>query len=706
MKLVMLSVTALALSVASVAAAAADTVSYVYVSDTLKEPGTQTVERSDDGLYTVKFIYKNNGRGPELTEHYRLAADGSFSEYHVTGTSTYGATVDEHFERNGDLAQWHSTTERGEMAAAGPLMYVPLNSSNAPLSVFVASLLKRADAAMPLAPNGTLRLRRLDEVDVERDGVKQKVQLLAQTGLGLQPWLYWATTGAEPRLFASADLSGEIFIEAGWQGNRALLEARQRTAEQQLLRDQATRLRHPLTGLTVIRNARIFDSEAATLLPASDVYVLRGRITQIRPAGSDARDADQELDAANRVMLPGLFDMHAHVWRWNGPLDLAAGVTSIRDMGNNNKSLQTLLDDVSAGRILMPQISPCGFLEGRSPFSSSNGIQISTLDEAKLAVDWYAQRGYLQLKIYNSFPKEHLRQTVAYAHSRGMRVSGHVPAFMRAAEVVEQGFDEIQHINQVMLNFLVTPETDTRTLERFRLPAEKVDGLDFNSKPVKDFLALLAKGPTVIDPTLATFDFMQQTDGELAAAYAAVADHMPPDVRRGFFVGSMAIPDAATDARYKRSYAKMVDFVGRMYRAGVPLVAGTDQLPGFTLQAELDLYVKAGLTPAQVIQIATRNGAKYSGTSRDRGSIVPGKLADLVLIDGEPTRNINDIRRVALVITQGHWLSPKELHEEMGIVPFVEAPPVFRLLLKAPVADASGSEGASGRERGTAAHQH
>ena len=111
-----------------------------------------------------------------------------------------------------------------------------------------------------------------------------------------------------------------------------------------------------------------------------------------------------------------------------------------------------------------------------------------------------------------------MRETVAYAHSRGMRVSGHVPAFMRAREVVEQGFDELQHINQVMLNFLVTPETDTRTLERFRLPAEQASTASISTRAAfRDFIALLASRQTVVDPTLATFDFMQQKDGDMAA---------------------------------------------------------------------------------------------------------------------------------------------------------------------------------------------
>ena len=677
------------------AASAAETVTYTFVNDQIGTPGRQVVERSDDGLYTVSFIYKNNGRGPEFTERYRLAPDGSFTQYHVTGTSTMGAKVDEHFERRGTRAEWRSTTERGAATVAGPAMYVPLAGSYAPNSVFLAALTKSVDGSIPLLPNGTLRMRKLDEIEVTNGSETRKVQLIAQTGIGLQPWFQWITTGPEPRLFAVADLAGEIFIEAGWEGSRVRLEERQRIAEKAALRERAERLRHPLSGLTVIRNARVFDSDTATLQPAADIYVLRGRVTQVLQAGSPARDADQEIDAAGRVLLPGLFDMHAHVWRWGGLLDLAAGVTSVRDLGNNNGTLQATLDETAAGSLLMPQITPCGFLEGRSPFSSSNGITVSTLDEAKRAVDWYAQRGYPQLKIYNSFPKEIVRETVAYAHSRGMRVSGHVPAFMRAAEVVEQGFDEIQHINQVMLNFLVTPETDTRTIERFRLPADKVADLDFDAKPVQDFIALLANRQTVIDPTLATFNFMQQRDGELSVAYAAIADHMPPDVRRGFYVGAMDIPDDATDARYKRSYAKMIDFVGRLYRAGVPLVAGTDAIPGFTLQSELALYVEAGLTPSQALQIATRNAARYTGTSRDRGSVVAGKLADLVLVDGDPTRDINDLRKVALVITQGHWLSPKEMHTELGIAPFVDAVPAVRLIARAAVSPSLAGAGLS-----------
>lgn len=238
---------------------------------------------------------------------------------------------------------------------------------------------------------------------------------------------------------------------------------------------------------------------------------------------------------------------------------------------------------------------------------------------------------------------------------------------------MEQGYDEIQHINQVMLNFFVTPETDTRTLARFYLVADRTDALDFDSKPVQDFIALLAEKQVVIDPTLATFEFLHQREGQLSPIVADVADHLPPDVQRGRRAAEMDIPDDATGARYKRSFDKLVEFTGRMYRAGVPLVAGTDELPGFTLQRELELYVQAGLTPAQALQVATWNGAKYSRTLDDAGSIVPGKRADLVLVDGDPTTDIADIRKLALVIKGGRAYYPAEIHEALGIAPFTPA---------------------------------
>jgi hypothetical protein len=255
---------------------------------------------------------------------------------------------------------------------------------------------------------------------------------------------------------------------------------------------------------------------------------------------------------------------------------------------------------------------------------------------------------------------------------------------MQADDVIDAGFDELHHINQLMLNFLSTPQSDTRTLERFYIPAEKGGDLDLNSPAVQEFIEKLRNKNIVVDPTLATFDFIKQRNGEVADPYKTIADFMPPDVRRGFKTSTMKIPDDKTAKRYEASYKKMVEFVGRLYRAGVPLVAGTDALAGFTLHSELALYVKAGLTPAQAIQVATYNGAKFTNTLSDRGTVSVGKLADLILIDGDPTRNIEDLRKVAAVITRGKLIYPNEINRALGVKPFVSNPPKLRRLNESP----------------------
>ena len=663
---------------------AAETIKYIALVDGGKQAGGQTVVHGDDGVTRVDFIFKDNGRGPELKEEYVLAADGTFATYSVKGTSTFGAPVDESFRVENSVAIWKSTADAGEQPLVEGAAYSPLGGSPQSLSVAFSALSRRADGKLPLIPSGTLSMRAVTEIEVVKGDEKRKVQLVMLTGVGLTPTFFWATTGPQPRMFASIFPGYLQLIEDGWQANGDALETRQKQAEADALGDLQKRLSHPLSGTTLIRNARVFDSENATLGAASDVLIANGRIVSISGGGQENARADRVIDAGGRVLLPGLFDMHGHISEWQGGLHLAAGVTTVRDMGNDNKTLQQLMTDERDGRRLSPSIVAAGFLEGESPMSARNGFVISDLAGAKKAVDWYAKNGYPQIKIYNSFPKDILRDTVSYAHSRDMRVSGHIPVFLRAQDALDAGYDEIQHINQVLLNFLVEDTTDTRTLERFYLPAKRIADMNFDAKPVQDLIARLSRDQIAIDPTLTAFDFIRHRAGEMSPAYAAVADHMPPDVLRGFRVAEFDIPDDATHARYNKSYDKMVEFVGRMYKAGVPILAGTDGFAGFTLQRELELYVKAGMTPAQALQIATWTGAKYARVLEDRGSIAVGKRADLVLVDGDPTTDIADIRKIALVIKNGTAYYPSDVYESLGIKPFA-APLRFEPAAQTPV---------------------
>jgi hypothetical protein len=636
-----------------------------------KKAGQQVTTRGDDGVVRSEFIFKDNGRGPEMKEEFQLAPDGTFARYHVSGTSTFGAKVDETYTRTGDRAEWKTTADHGTRVLDGAGEYAPLAGTPAASEATVVALSRRGDGRLPLVPGGVLTMRELAREQVASGNQKKTVRLLALTGQGLTPNLGWFTDDATPRLFAFIAPGYLQMLPEGWEATGAQLEARQKAAEGEMLKALQSQLAKPIPGTTLIRNVRVFDSIGAKLMPAGDVLIRDGRIVAVTAGSANPAKADRTIDGGGRVMLPGLWDMHAHVSRWDGGLNIAAGVTSVRDMGNDNATLQQIIAEEKAGTLLMPRIVPAGFIEGESPMSARNGFVIKNLDEAKKAVDWYHAHNYPQIKIYNSFPKAILKDTVAYAHSKGMRVSGHIPAFLRAQDAIDDGYDAVQHINQLMLNFLVDDKTDTRTLERFYLPAKKVADLDFDSKPVQDFIRTMATKKIASDPTLATFEFLHQRDGTMSPIVAPVAEHLPPDVTRGRMAAEMDIPDDATYERYDRSFKKNVELVGRMYKAGVPILAGTDEIPGFTLQHELELYVQAGLTPSQALQVATLNGATVARAT-DRGVIAPGKTADLVLVDGEPTANISDLRKVALVIKGGAAYYPSEIDAALGIAPFTQ----------------------------------
>jgi hypothetical protein len=492
-----------------------------------------------------------------------------------------------------------------------------------------------------------------------------------QVGIGLKPDFFWATSGKNPRLFAAIITGYSYLIEKGWEDSLSALGEIQSRTNKQILFQKAQQLQHPINGPLLIKNIRIFDSKNAALTEPQNVLVENKRIVEISPIDSQIEFSGKIIDGSGKTLLPGLFDMHTHINKWSGLYHLSAGVTTVRDMGNSNIEVQEIIDQSAKNQLLFPHIIPAGFIEGKSEYSSYDGIMIENLEQAKEAVDWYAEHGYSHLKIYSSFPKELVQETSAYAHERGMTVGGHIPSFMKADEAIESGFNELNHINQVVLNFLASNKTDTRTLERFYLPAEHTGSIDFDSKEVKAFIKLLKDKQITIDPTLSAFDFLKQQDGEMSEPFAEISEHLPPDLQRSFKSGTMHIPDTLTSNRYKNSYNKMIEFVGLLHQNGVSLIAGTDTLAGFGLHSELALYVKAGITPARALQIATWNAAKVSKTVQERGSIEVNKLADLIIVDGDPTTNIEDIRKISSVITNGNLIYPSELHVALGVKPFV-----------------------------------
>ena len=374
--------------------------------------------------------------------------------------------------------------------------------------------------------------------------------------------------------------------------------------------------------------------------------------------------------------MPGLHDMHAHLSRQSALLYLASGVTSVRDMGNDNAFLADLLTRIEAGEIAGPRVTRNGFIEGRSPYSSRNGFIVESEAEALDAVRWYAARGFWQVKIYNSMRPEWVPAIAREAKRLGMGVTGHVPAFATADQMIAAGYDEITHINQLMLGWVLDAEEDTRTPLRLT-GMKRTAGLEPDDPKVARTIAAMVENGVALDPTAVTLELlMLGRDGAVNPAVAGYYDHLPVGPQRNRKVGIVQIDSPADDAAYKGSFVAIGKLLAELDRRGVALLPGTDDGTGLSVHRELQIYAEAGLTPARALYLGTLGAERYLGNADRLGSIARGKLADFVLVDGNPLDDMAALHRMAMVVKGGTVYLPAEIWPEFGVKPFAAAPTI------------------------------
>ncbi len=206
------------------------------------------------------------------------------------------------------------------------------------------------------------------------------------------------------------------------------------------------------------------------------VVVSGSTIAGVEPLSSPATPGEVTIDGGNGTLVPGMFEMHAHLDQEDALLNVLSGITSVRDMGNTNDVLDGLIARIEAGTIAGPRVTRSGFIEGKSPFNANSGIVVDSEAAALDAVRWYGARGYWQIKIYNSINPAWVPAMVQEAHRLGMRVAGHVPGVRHADAVIAAGYDELTHINQFMLGWVLEPGEDTRTLLRLTAMKRLPDG--------------------------------------------------------------------------------------------------------------------------------------------------------------------------------------------------------------------------------------
>lgn len=631
--------------------------------------GFQEAHYADDGKLAVHFEFNDRGRGPKLDASYTFGANGVPTAIELKGIDYLKVPVAETFTRNADAIAWKNASEDDKRTLSGAAFFLGLNQVPEDSILLVRALLKAPDHKLAMIPAGEASIRKLASVEVKAKAGAKTVDLYAINGLNLLPDYVWLDQ--DQRFFAS--YSGwSTLIREGYEDAISTIGERQELEENGLAKSRADELTRVLTAPLLIRNVRVFDPPSAEVVDGRAVLIDAGRIVSIGDANVSPLEGVEEIDGGGRFLMPGLWDMHVHYTGGaDGLLDLASGVTTVRDMANQVDKLKALIDGIEAGKDIGPRIIRAGIIDGKGSFAGPTKVLVDTEQEALAAVKMYKETGHEQIKIYSSVKPELMPVIAKAAHEQGMRVSGHVPAFMTARQFVENGADEIQHVNMLFLNFMFDKVQDTRTPARFTAVAEYGAALDLSSKPVRDFIQLLKDRDTVIDPTVGTFeDMFLSRPGIPSPGYSAIAYRFPTTWQRQFKSGSGGLEmKAGQQSLFRDSYRNMVSMVGVLYRSGVHIVPGTDSLAGMTLPREFELYVEAGIPPMDVLRIATSGSAQVMKRDADYGRVVPGYVSDLILIDGDPTINMADIRNVRTTIRGDRLYSADALFKAVSIKP-------------------------------------
>ncbi|HUF27305.1 MAG TPA: amidohydrolase family protein, partial [Gemmatimonadaceae bacterium] len=469
---------------------------------------------------------------------------------------------------------------------------------------------------------------------VAAGGSRERVRLVMVHGQqGITPSAVWLDERGD--LFASA-VAWFITVRPGAEGTLPALRAIELSHRDAQGAEMARRITPAASGTVVIRNGDVFDSERGVMVPRTTVVIEGDRIVAVGPAALVATPRGARvIDATGKSVVPGLWDMHTHFQATgqtgNVVRQLAGGITTIRDLAADIDVAVSHRDRANAGALVAPRVLLGGFIEGPGLWAGPSDVLVRTEDEARAWVARYDSLGYRQIKLYNIVHPDLVPVIAEETRKRGMRLSGHVPRGLSVPAAVRLGFDEINHAAFLFSTFfqdsLYVPEMRPYSgVAGIVAPNVNVDGPEMTA-----LIADLAAHGTVVDGTFNLW--LRDTTG-------------------------------ANAERARAGNANYLRLIKRLHDGGVTLVPGTD---GSSYNQELENYERAGITASEVLRLATIVSARVMKDDADYGSIAPGKIADLVIVNGRPAERIADLRQVDMVFRAGKGYEPAVLMEAIGM---------------------------------------
>jgi hypothetical protein len=650
------------------AQAAADSTHYIVLNHG-RPAGEMHVSATPDSV-VVRFRYQDRQRGPRFETLYKLGPNRRVLALETRSVAPDGTIgpVTQRVDFWGDSLRSVSSGDTTLMRDDPTSYFVLDNTSPFDDALLARYLLSRPQRASRLYPDGEGRAEVVADTSVTVGGAQRRIRLVFIDGLSTSTDAVWIDDANQ--LFASG---------AGWfvtvPRNAVSVLPALREIEKRIRAERsaavAKRLTPPAPKAVVIRNGNVFDSERGVVRPRTTVVIEGERITAVGPADSITSPAGAVvIDATGKTVIPGLWDMHTHLFLSGeeaGLMQLAAGITTVRDMASDIDAALSHRERARLGTMLSPRIVLAGFIEGPGRWAGPSEVLVRTEDEARAWVARYDSLGYKQIKLYNLVHPDLVPTIAEEAHKRGMRLSGHIPRGLTIESAVKLGFDEFQHAAFLFSTFF----QDSLYVPRMRAYSEVATTVaptfDVDAPRVTDLISFLRDRRTVVD---GTFNVWQDRSRPLPDGndpiFGPTIAWMPPLMKRGFRTSPPPPEAAARAAATSANYRRMLK---RLYDAGITLVPGTDNVPGLSLHGELEVYERAGIPAPAVLQIATIIPARVMKDDKDYGSIARGKIADLAIVNGRPAERITDLRRTERVVRAGRVYDSKALYEAAGLNP-------------------------------------
>lgn len=636
-------------SVTQTAPLRADTTTWV-VDNHGRKAGEMTVVRRADSL-TVRWVFTDRNRGSRVETRYLFARDGAPLRGEQRPVLADGSTgeASERFEIVGDSVRLTIGTGAPTVSSRTATTFVGLRGGTPWESAALAAhLLAQRDRTAPLSGGGTARAEVVADTTLRLGAARQRARLVMMyRGASTNPSGVWLD---EAGALLATDANWFITVRAGAHALLPALRAIELRWRDLRGETIAKEVVTPTTGAIVIRNGDLFDAEAGVVRPNQTIVVLGDRIVAIGAADVVPTPAGARvIDATGKTVMPGMWDMHTHLQVASqgslSLLQLANGLTTVRDLAADLDVAVSQRDRERAGKLASPRVILAGFLEGPLAWAGPSEAVVSNEAEARAWVARYAANGYKQIKLYNVLHPDLVPVIAAETKKHGMLLSGHIPRGMTMEAAIALGYDEIQHAAFFFSNFF----PDSLYLPRMRAYSQVA---------------------TAVAPTFDVFSPQMTQLLDFVKAHGTAVD----GTFNLWIGGGGASVGAGGSSDQARADSAYLNLIRRLHAHGIPLIAGTDNSAGTTFRRELELYERAGIPSAEILQIATINAARFMNDAKDYGSISVGKVADILVVNGRPAERIGDLQGIETVIRGGRLYEVSDLQRAGGMRMATPAP--------------------------------